>query len=85
MMNYLFNGSNYGYGGWGMMNWIGGGFMMIAFWALLIILIVWIVREMKGNSSHKSSSDALDILKERYAKGEISKEEFEAKKKNLSN
>ena len=82
-MNYLF--TDYGYGGWGMMNWIGGGFMMIVFWVLLIVLIVWIVREVKGNSSHKSSTSALDILKERYVKGEINKEEFETKKKDLSN
>lgn len=77
-----------GYGGWGggtMMGWFGGGIMMIAFWALVIALIVWIVREMRGkNSNSASSSNALEILKERYAKGEINKEEFETKKKDIS-
>jgi len=75
------------YGGWGgnMMGWFGGGIMMVAFWVLIIAFIFWIVREVSGkNSNSKSNSNALDILKERYAKGEISKEEFEAKKKDLN-
>ncbi len=74
-----------GYGGWGagsMMGWVGGGIMMIVFWALLIALIVWVVREAGGRNSHHGSQ-ALNILKERYAKGEISKEEFETKKKDI--
>lgn len=75
------------YGGWGagnMMGFFGGGIIMIAFWVLLIFFVVWIVREFSGRNS-RSDSRALDILKERYAKGEISKEEFEAKKKDIAN
>ncbi|OGG78515.1 hypothetical protein A3A36_00445 [Candidatus Kaiserbacteria bacterium RIFCSPLOWO2_01_FULL_52_12b] len=67
--------------GWGM-GWFGGSIMMIIFWALFIALIVWVVREVGGKHS-RSGSQAIDILKERYAKGEISKEEFESKKKDL--
>ena len=59
--------------------------MMVVFWVLLVVFIVWIVREVGGkNSSPRSNSSALEILKERYAKGEIDKEEFESKKKDLS-
>lgn len=75
------------YGGWGgnMMGWFGGGIMMIAFWVLLIVFIVWIVREVGGKHSHPHPhSNALEILKERYAKGEIDKKEFEEKKKDLN-
>jgi putative membrane protein len=75
-----------GYNGWGagsMMGWFGGGIMMIVFWVLFIALIVWVVREFSGKNS-KSSSNALDILKERYAKGEMNKEEFESKKKDIA-
>ena len=75
------------YGGWGagnMMGWFGGGFMMILFWAAVIIFIVWLVREVSGRNNEKpNSNSALEILKERYAKGEINKEEFEAKKKDI--
>jgi len=78
MMYGLYNG----YGGWEH-GWFGGGIMMVVFWVLLIALIVWAVR---GVNDKKSSSDqsALNILKERYAKGEIDKKEFEEKKKDLS-
>ena len=81
MMYGLYN--DYGWGAGNMMGWFGGGIMMIVFWVLFIALIVWVVREFSGKNS-KSSSNALDILKERYAKGEMNKEEFESKKKDIA-
>jgi putative membrane protein len=86
-----------GYGGWGMGpgmmgGWGTGGFggiFMIIFWILIIVggvfLVKWLIQSTKGGSGRpfSSSSGALDILKERYAKGEIGKEEFEEKKKDL--
>lgn len=75
--------NDYGWGAGSMMGWFGGGIMMIVFWVLFIALIVWLVREVSGKNA-RSSSNALDTLKERYAKGEISKEEFESKKKDIS-
>lgn len=82
MMYGLYND----YGGWGagsMMGLFGGGLMMIVFWALFIALIVWVVREVNDRNA-ASGSRALDILKERYAKGEIDKTEFESKKKDIA-
>lgn len=81
MMYGLYN--DYGWGTGSMMGWFGGGLMMIIFWVLFIALIVWAVREFGGRNV-QSSSRALDILKERYAKGELSKEEFESKKKDIA-
>ncbi|MDO8575564.1 MAG: SHOCT domain-containing protein [bacterium] len=83
-MMYGLYSNNWGYN---MMNGTIGGIMMIFFWILLVIFIVWVVKEISGKNSHTNSasnSRAIDILKERYAKGEIDKQEFEAKKKDLS-
>lgn len=66
----------------GMMGWFGGGLAMLVFWALLVLFIIWLVRESEHGNSH-SRSDALRILNERYAKGEITKKEFEEKKEDI--
>ncbi|MFA5991758.1 MAG: SHOCT domain-containing protein [Candidatus Doudnabacteria bacterium] len=66
-----------------MFGWGGGGFMLI-FWVAVILLIVWVVKELAGKSGKGSSDSALESLRQRYAKGEINKEEFDAKKKDLS-
>jgi len=67
-----------------MFGW-GGGIFMLIFWVALILFIVWAVKEIGGSrESRKESDAALEILKQRYAKGEISREEFEAKKSDLN-
>ena len=74
----------WGYGGWG--GWLMWG-GMIVFWGLIIWGIVALVRRTGGagccGAEHQHSESALEILKKRYAKGEIGKEEFEEKKKTL--
>ena len=63
--------------GWGM-GFGFGWFLMILFWALLILGIVYLVKLIAGSSKKQDKQEtAIDILKKRYAKGEISKEEFE--------
>ncbi len=59
---------------------------MLAFWALVIAGIVWLVRQSSANGnsgSGTSSHSALEILKTRYAKGELTKEQFESMKKDI--
>lgn len=69
-----------GFGG----GWSGvffGWFFMIVFWALIIWAIVAFVHwATKQSGMESKQSSALTILEERYARGEISKEEFEEKK-----
>lgn len=83
----------YGYGlGHGLgFSFIGSIFMLI-FWVALIWLIVAMVRGGHrcgihgcgmGVGEEKGKDSAIDILRERYAKGEISKEEFEEKSQTL--
>ena len=77
------------WGGGNAMGWFGGGLMMIVFWAAIILFVVWLVREVSGSNKKQDGREhhgkaALEILKERYAKGEINKEEFESKKRDLS-
>ena len=70
--------------GWGM---VGVGFIfMVAFWALVIWGIIALIRwfaAVAGNNPPVQGSSSLEILKQRYARGEINKEEFEQKKKDL--
>ena len=68
----------------------GMGFWMVfnmIFWLLIIIgivfLIFWAVNKFKGAEQKPEEESALDILKKRYARGEINQEEFEEKKRNL--
>jgi putative membrane protein len=78
--------------GWGMhpMWWMGGAwgigmmFMMFLFWILVIVGLVFAVRWLVSEGKERRSDSALEILRQRYARGEINKEEFEAKKKDLS-
>jgi len=81
MMYYWSNGMH---NGWYMP---GLFFVMFIFWVILIALaIIFIVRSMRHNHYDQyrhSSIDALEILKQRYAKGEINKQEYEQIKKDI--
>ncbi len=76
----------WGYDGFG----FGGGAMgigMLLFWGLLIALIVALARGFGSTSRHGEPAPrektALDILGERFARGEIDSEEFEQKRRTL--
>ena len=73
---------------WGDMGSMGSGWGMLgaahmALWWILIILGIavlakWLIAGSRGGTR------ALDLLKERYARGEIDKEEFEQKRRDLA-
>ncbi len=69
-------------GGQGFM---GGGFMWI-FWIAVIVGIIFLVRwvlQQGRTREEKAEGSSLELLKNRYARGEIDKEEFEQKRKDL--
>ncbi len=72
-----------GSGGFGLGWMVFGWLFMILFWAAVILLIIWLYKQIKGPQAATQSENALDILKRRYASGEIDKKEFEEKKKDL--
>lgn len=57
--------------------------MMLVFWALVIAGLVLGIRWLARQGQHERPDRALDILRERYARGEINKEEFEARRRDL--
>jgi len=80
--------------GWGMMGWGGFGYnplgwvLMLVFWVVVLggiaWLAVWLFRQgaPAGFGAHPPVS-ALDILKERYARGEISREQYEEMRREI--
>ena len=86
-----------GYGGYGgMMRWGGFGYgmgligwlFMLVFWILLIVGLVlvirWLWEQGRRSPGGQLAEPPLDILKRRYARGEISKEEFDRMRQDLS-
>ena len=61
-----------------------GGLWMLVFWGGLIALIVWGITKLSQRNGSAPKSTPMDVARERYAKGEISREEFEQLKKDLS-
>ena len=75
--------------GWGYgMGWVEM-ILMPAFWIAVIVGIIFLIRWVvistgAGGRAARSEESGLEILKRRYARGEIDKEEFEEKKKDLA-
>jgi len=70
------------FGGWSM---LFGGIWMLVFWGGIIALIVWgVTRLTRHDNNTVRSSTPLDLAKERYARGEITKDQFEQIKKDLA-
>ena len=72
----------YNYGGWGL-GW-GGGLLMALVGMAFIVLVIWAVIKITNHHPSTTNKTPIDIAKERYAKGEITKEQFEQIKKDLN-
>ena len=74
----------YGQGSWWGGGWMGAG--MWIFWILLIVVVVILIRALGGrgaDSRAERRESPLDVLKARYARGEIDEEEFERRRREL--
>ncbi len=76
---------------WGheQMMWGFGGWWMMIFWIVVVVavifLIKWLVERGKtGGGESEKQERSLDILKKRYARGEIDRKEFEQKRRDLT-
>ena len=67
------------WGAWG----LGMMVMMLVFWGLVITGAVLAIRWLTTTGAGATRDRALEILRERYARGEIDREEFESKRRDL--
>ena len=70
--------------GWGMGHGWGMGFgwvFMIVFWVFVILGVIFLIRIISGSA--KKEETALDILKKRYARGDINKEAYDRMRDDL--
>ncbi len=76
---HMFGDYGMGFGGVGMI-------MMVLFWAVIIVVIIFLIKMLAGKDHGRDqpeSGSALDILKKRYANGEIDAAEYERIRKEL--
>jgi putative membrane protein len=71
-----------GWYGFGPVMWLMGALVMLLFWAGLIVLIVWAVRQF-GPGQQSSAEEPMEILRRRLAAGEITPEEYEQARRAL--
>lgn len=72
-----------GFGGW--MGFGGAGMLLGSLiWIALIVLVIWGAVRLFGQPTTNTQADALDILRRRYAAGEITSAEYETAKRSLA-
>lgn len=76
--------SNWLWGGAGFMHGPFGMIMMVLFWALIIALVIKMFQFFFPSKHQHNRSRSHEILKERYASGEISKSEFDQMKIDIA-
>jgi putative membrane protein len=74
------------YGGWGWGAWLAMTLVMLLFWGLIIAGGIAVVRSLRPGPSdgRGTSSDALRLLDERFARGEIDEDEYRKRRDLLA-
>lgn len=68
------------WGAWG----VGMMLVFLTFWVGLIVGLIALVRWLATQGRESRTDTALEVLRQRYARGEINKDEFDAKKRDLN-
>lgn len=83
-------GPGYGMMGWGGYGGYGSGPFGMIIWIVVLIaivaLVVWLVRSLVGHGANhlpRPRSSGLEVLEERYARGEINRDEYLQKRKDI--
>lgn len=79
------HGYGFGFAGWGIM--LAGAFLVLLVLIGLIFLVIWAVRQGKGSGRNESGhrlQSVEDILKARYARGEITREQYLSMQEDLN-
>ena len=74
---------------WGAQDGMGwwmlfGGIWMVVFWGFIVWLVVWGVSQVTGSGRRHDGESPLDIARGRYARGDITREQFEQLRHDLS-
>lgn len=65
---------------WGNSHWYIGWIFPLLFWGLIALLIFGILRDLFVRSKNKNYDNALDVLRSRFASGEINEQEYNSKR-----
>jgi putative membrane protein len=70
----------YGYGDGSWVGWLVMGIVMLVFWGLVVAGVIFLVRYLGHGRDQRAGSDALRILDERFARGEIDADEYSGRR-----
>lgn len=68
-----------GWGWWMLFGWV----WMVVLWGVIIWAVVTLINRIGGRDDRRGRSSAMDILEERFARGEIDRQQFEAMREAL--
>jgi putative membrane protein len=73
----MMGGGMMGYGGWGLFGGIIGLVFNLLILVGIVLLVVWAVKRFTGNNSSPTSQSPREILQTRYARGELTREQYQ--------
>ena len=74
----------YGYGDGSWVGWLVMGIVMLVFWGMVVAGVIFLVRYLGHGRDQRAGGDALRILDERFARGEIDADEYSRRRQLLS-